>query len=116
MFMAGGAGVGAIVRTVALAALSGPVEPLIGIGAMTVVAGFVIGLALGSPDGRGRAFTLGLGTSTASLSLYAFLGVTHQIVASATFLISVPVLTALALAVGITVAGTRTRTTDAPTG
>jgi hypothetical protein len=104
--MVGGAGIGAVIRQGVLEATAGPVMPLIGFGIMTVVAGFVIGLALGAPDGRLRAFFLGLGTSTASLSLYAFLGVTHRIVASATFLVSVPVLTALALTCGIVVTGT----------
>lgn len=112
----GGAGVGAVVRQLVLGWFSGPVLPLLAFGAMTVVAGFVIGLALGSPDGRARAFGLGLGTGVASLSLYAVLGVTHRIVASVTFLISVPVLTAIAVTLGIVVVGTRARVSDGAPG
>jgi uncharacterized ion transporter superfamily protein YfcC len=112
LFVVLGAGVGAVVRDLVLQACSGPVMPLVGFGAATVVAGFVIGLALGAPDGLVKAFALGLGTSTASLSLYAFLGVTHRVVASATFLVSVPLLTALALTAGIIAVGARSRVAD----
>ena len=112
----GGAGVGAVIRQLVLGWSSGPVLPLVAFGALTVAAGFIIGLALGSPDGRARAFGLGLGTSVASLSLYAFLGVTHRIVASATFLISVPVLSAVALTLGIVAVGARARVSDDATG
>lgn len=105
-----------MVRDLVLAACSGPVPQLIGFGAMTVAAGFVIGLALGAPDGSVKAFALGAGTSVASLSLYAFLGVTHRVVASATFLVAVPVLTAVTVTAGIVLVGARPRPADDAAG
>ncbi len=114
-FVVGGAGVGAVIRQFVLDECSGPVQPLIGFGIATVVAGFVVGLALGAPAGRLAAFALGAGTSTASLSLYAFFGVTHRIVASATFLVAVPILTALTVTAGMLLVGSRTRRVDDPT-
>ena len=109
LFVVCGAGVGAMIRQLVLQLCSGPVMPLVGIGVTTVSAGFVVGLALGWRTGRLKSFALGLGSSTASLSLYAFLGITHRIVASVTFLVSVPLLTAAALTLGIIAVGTRTR-------
>jgi hypothetical protein len=109
IFLVGGAAVGAVIRYLVVAAWSGPVLSLVGIGVMTVLAGFLVGLALGSPAGRTKGFALGLGGSTASMSLYAVAGVTSRIVASLAFLISVPLLTATALVLGVIAIGTWTR-------
>jgi fluoride ion exporter CrcB/FEX len=113
MFIACGAGLGAVIRWVVLQSCSGAATPLFAAGIMTVLASFVAGLALGSGTGRISSFGLGLGVSTASLSLYALLGVTQRVVTSVMFVVSVPVLAAAAVTLGVVIASRLARSAGA---
>ncbi len=99
-----GAGLGAVIRHLTVHTWAGTAA-LAGAGAATVIAGLLAGIALGAGPGRVPAFALGLAGGTASVGLYALLGVTTDFAAGVVFLIAVPLLTGAALTTGVVLAG-----------